>query len=82
DYIIIAEDFCVIRAEWVRKTRGVLRVLRRGDLISEVKGWYVIVRRFILFTVNFSEIVFKRVILLYCIMVEDRKSKRMNSSHK
>ena len=69
DYTTIAEDLCAIRAEWVRKTRGAPRVLRRGDLTPEAKGWYAIVRRSILPTANSSEIVPKRAILLHCIMV-------------
>ncbi|KAL4344545.1 hypothetical protein AHAS_Ahas11G0189100 [Arachis hypogaea] len=42
--------------------------IRRGDLIPEAKGWYEIVWRSILPSVNTSEVNIKRATMVHCIM--------------
>ncbi|KAL4275430.1 hypothetical protein AHAS_Ahas20G0106400 [Arachis hypogaea] len=64
----VASDICMIGTDWKRNSKGRPRQLRRGDLISEVKGWYEFVRRLINPTSNTSEVTINRAIMVHCIM--------------
>ncbi|RYR58432.1 hypothetical protein Ahy_A05g024202 isoform B [Arachis hypogaea] len=55
--------------EWVGTTKNKYKYLRRGDLTPEAKGWYELLKRSILGTVNNSEVNKKRAIMLYCIIM-------------
>ncbi|RYR03694.1 hypothetical protein Ahy_B06g082894 isoform B [Arachis hypogaea] len=52
-----------------RDANNKYKYLRRGDITPEVKGWYELVKRSILGTVNTSEVNKKRAVILYCIIV-------------
>ncbi|QHO23286.1 uncharacterized protein DS421_12g362280 [Arachis hypogaea] len=69
DYDEIAGDICVINTDWERDNHRRHKHLKRGDLSPEAKGWYELIRRSILGTVNTSEVTKKKAVMLHCIMV-------------
>ncbi|RYR53063.1 hypothetical protein Ahy_A06g027944 [Arachis hypogaea] len=69
NYDEIASEICVVNTEWVGTTKNKYKYLRRGDLTPEAKGWYELLKRSILGTVNNSEVNKKRAIMLYCIIM-------------
>ncbi|RYR66935.1 hypothetical protein Ahy_A03g013127 [Arachis hypogaea] len=69
DYDEIASEICVVNMEWVGTTKNKYKYLRIGDLTPEAKGWYELLKRSILGTVNNSEVNKKRAIMLYCMIM-------------
>ncbi|RYR03547.1 hypothetical protein Ahy_B06g082583 [Arachis hypogaea] len=58
-----------MNTDWVGDANNKYKYLRRGDLTPEAKGWYELVKRSILGTVNTLDVNRKRAVMLYCIIV-------------
>ena len=56
DPVEILHGLCFEDRDWERDSEGAPSHLKRIDLIPEAKGWYEVVRRFILPTGNTSEV--------------------------
>ncbi|PWG75134.1 hypothetical protein DF186_14235, partial [Enterococcus hirae] len=56
-------------SEWEGDDKNRYKYLKRCNFIPEVKGWYELMKRLILGTVNISEVNRERVVMLYCIIV-------------
>ncbi|QHN82369.1 uncharacterized protein DS421_20g695220 [Arachis hypogaea] len=69
DYDEISSDIYVFNADWERENQGGHKFLKREDLNPKAKGWYELIKRSILNTVNTSEVNKKRAIMLHCIML-------------
>ncbi|QHO25455.1 uncharacterized protein LOC107626087 [Arachis ipaensis] len=69
NYDKITSEIYVVNTDWVGDANNKYKYLRRGNLTPEAKGWYELVKRSILGTVNTSEVNKKRAVMLYCIIV-------------
>ncbi|QHO23817.1 uncharacterized protein DS421_12g366800 [Arachis hypogaea] len=69
DYDEIARDICMENSEWEGDDRNKYKYLKRCNLTPEAKGWYELMKRSILGTVNTSEVNRERAVMLHCIIV-------------
>ncbi|RYR30055.1 hypothetical protein Ahy_B01g054855 [Arachis hypogaea] len=69
DYEEIARDICFENSEWEGDNKNRYKFLKRCNLTPEAKGWYELMKRSILGTVNTSEVNRERALMLHCIMV-------------
>ncbi|MED6150839.1 hypothetical protein PIB30_076469 [Stylosanthes scabra] len=65
----ILYDMCEEGAEWVRHRDGRPHYLRRSHLEPMPKGWYEFVCRYILPTINRSELTVERAMLIHSITI-------------